>query len=93
MAENENIIIKGEKGALDRFLEDNTTGMRFARTVAQGVIAAAVVFIPTAIGWLDLGAEAASFTTACIMAVLSPVMSLLKKSETIEEVDLEGNNG
>lgn len=78
---------------LDKFLTDNTTAMRLARTVVQGVIAALVVFIPTAIGCLDLGAEAASFATACIMAVLSPVMSLLKKSETIEEVDLEGNNG
>lgn len=72
---------------LDKFLTDNTTSMRLARTIVQGVIAAAIVFIPTAVGWLDLSAEAASFGTAVIMAVLSPVMALLKKSETIEEAE------
>lgn len=70
---------------LDRFLTDNGTSMRLARTVVQGVIAALIVFVPTAVGWLDMGAEAASFATAVIMAVLSPVMALLKKSETVEE--------
>lgn len=70
---------------LDKFLTDNSTSMRLARTVFQGVIAALVVFVPTAVGWLDMSAEAASFATAVIMAVLSPVMALLKKSETIED--------
>lgn len=71
---------------LDKFLADNSTSMRLARTVVQGVVAALAVFVPTATGWLDLGPEAASFVTACIMAVLSPVMALLKESDTIEEV-------
>lgn len=70
---------------LDKFLTDNSTSMRLARTVVQGVIAALVVFVPTAMGWLDLEAETASFLTAVVMAVLSPVMALLKKSETVEE--------
>lgn len=70
---------------MDKFLTDNGTGMRFARTVVQGVIAALVVFIPTMMGWFELEAETASFLTAVIMAVLSPLMALLKKSETIEE--------
>lgn len=70
---------------LDKFLTDNSTSMRLARTVVQGVVAALAVFVPTATGWLDLGPEAASFVTACIMAVLSPVMALLKRSDTIEE--------
>lgn len=82
----ENIIIE-EKGVIDRFLEDESTGMRLARTITQGVIAAAVVFVPTAVGWLDLSAETASFLTAGIMAVLSPVMALLRKSDLIEEVE------
>lgn len=71
---------------LDKFLADNSTSMRLARTVVQGVVAALAVFVPTATGWLDLGPEAASFVTACIMAVLSPVMALIKESDTIEEV-------
>lgn len=72
---------------LDKFLTDNSTSMRLARTVFQGVIAALVVFVPTAVGWLDMSAETASFLTAVVMAVLSPVMALLKKSETVEKGD------
>lgn len=84
---NENIIENENKGMLDRFLEDESTGMRLARTVTQGVIAAAVVFVPTAVGWLDLSAESASFLTAGIMAVLSPFMALLRKTDLIEDGD------
>ena len=69
------------------FFESNTTGMRFARTVVQGILAALIVFVPTAVGYLDLTAEEASFATACIMAVLSPLMSMLKRSESIPADD------
>lgn len=69
---------------IDRFLSDNSTSMRLARTIFQGVIAALVVFVPAAVGWLELEPEVASLLTAVVMAVLSPVMALLKKSDTIE---------
>lgn len=69
---------------IDRFLSDNSTSMRLARTVFQGVVAALVVFVPAAVGWMELEPEVASLLTAVVMAVLSPVMALLKKSETIE---------
>lgn len=69
---------------IDRFLSDNSTSMRLARTVFQGVVAALVVFVPAAVGWMELESEVASLLTAVVMAVLSPVMALLKKSETIE---------
>ena len=75
---------------LDRFLTDNGTGMRFARTVVQGAIAALIVFVPTAVGSLQLGAEGAAFVTALVMAVLSPLMSLLRGSDTIEEPPVGG---
>lgn len=70
---------------LDKFLTDNSTSMRLARTIVQGIIAALIVFIPSAVGYINLTPEAASVVTAVIMAVLSPVMALLKKSDTIEE--------
>ena len=35
---------------LDKFLTDNSTSMRLARTIVQGVIAALIVFIPSAVG-------------------------------------------
>lgn len=74
---------------LDRFLSDNSTGARLARTVFQGVIAALIVFVPTAVGWFELEPETASLLTAVIMAVLSPVMALLKKSDIIEDEEEE----
>ena len=60
------------------FIEGNTVGMRFARTVVQGLIAALVVFVPSAVGTLNLEPSVAAFATAGIMAVLSPLMALLK---------------
>jgi len=74
---------------LDKFLNDNCTSMRFARTVVQGVIAALIVFIPTAVGYFQLTPELASLITAVIMAVLSPIMALLKKTDKIEEDELD----
>lgn len=70
---------------LDKFLSDNSTSMRLARTVVSGVVSATMVFVPAAIGWLDITPETASFATAVLMSIFSPVMSLLKKSDTIEE--------
>lgn len=60
------------------FIESNDLGMRFARTVVQGLIAALIVFAPEAIGMLDLEPSVAAFATAGIMAVLSPLMAMLK---------------
>lgn len=74
---------------LDKFLTDNSTSMRLARTIVQGVIAALIVFIPSAVGYINLTPEVASVVTAVIMAVLSPVMALLKKSETIKDESVE----
>lgn len=70
---------------IDKFLTDNSTSMRLARTILQGVIAALIVFVPSAIGYINLTPEVASVVTAVIMAILSPIMSLLKKSETITD--------
>lgn len=66
---------------LEKFINDNSMAMRLARTIVQGVLAALIVFVPTAVGYLNLGPEEASFLTAAIMAVLSPLMSMLKKGK------------
>lgn len=71
---------------LEKFINDNSMSMRLARTIVQGVLAALIVFVPTAVGYLNLGPEEATFLTAAIMAVLSPVMAIFKKGET-EEVE------
>ena len=69
---------------MERFLTDNSASMRFARTVVQGILAALIVFIPEAMGMLDLQPSVAALLTAAIMAVLSPAMAMLKASDTIE---------
>ena len=72
---------------MERFLTDNTASMRFARTVVQGILAALIVFVPEAMGMLDLQPSVAALLTAAIMAVLSPAMAMLKASDTIEVDD------
>ena len=72
---------------MERFLTDNTASMRFARTVVQGILAALIVFVPEAMGMLDLQPSVAALVTAAIMAVLSPAMAMLKASDTIEVDD------
>lgn len=72
---------------MERFLTDNSASMRFARTVVQGILAALIVFIPEAMGMLDLQPSVAALLTAAIMAVLAPAMALLKASDTIEVDD------
>lgn len=65
----------------EKFINDNSMEMRLARTIVQGLLAALIVFVPTAVGYLNLGAEEATFLTAAIMAVLSPLMAMLKTGE------------
>lgn len=69
---------------IDKFLKSNTTGMRLARTILQGFVGVLITSIAVMLGWLQLSPELASIITALIMCVLSPVMSLLKESDTIK---------
>lgn len=70
---------------LNEFINGNGMAMRLARTIVQGLLAAIIVFVPTAVGYFNLGAEEATFLTAAIMAVLSPLMSMLKTGEPESE--------
>lgn len=70
---------------LDKFLNDNSTSMRLTRTIVSGIISALIVFIPSAVGMINLTPEMASLVTAVLMSVFSPVMSLLRKSDTIKD--------
>ena len=80
----------------ENFINSNTPGMRFLRTVVQGVIAALIVYVPEAIGYLNLDAATAALLVALIMAVLSPLMAALKQSDEdkmTEESEEELSNG
>lgn len=65
----------------EKFINSNTMGGRFARTVAQGLIAALIVFVPDALGYLSLDPAVQTFGVAAIMAVLSPLMALLQTGD------------
>lgn len=63
---------------LDKFLNDDSTEMRLARSVVQGLVSVAIVAVPMCIGGVVEDAATASLVTAAIMCVLSPVMSMFR---------------
>lgn len=63
---------------LDKFLNDDSTEMRLARSVAQGLVSVAIVAVPLAVAGVVEDPTIASIATAAIMCVLSPVMSMFR---------------
>ena len=63
---------------LDKFLHDESISMRLARTIVQGAVAVLVVAVPLAVSGVVSDPQWAAILTAAIMAVLSPVMAMLK---------------
>lgn len=77
---------------LDKFLHDDSTEMRLARSVVQGLVSVAIVALPLAMGGVIEDATTASLATAAIMCVLSPVMAMLKTGNPEDgTVDAEGD--
>lgn len=78
---------------LDRFLNDDGTEMRLARSIVQGLVSVAIVAVPLAVSGLVEDAATASIVTAAIMCVLSPVMSMLRTGNpedgTVDATDEE----
>lgn len=66
---------------LDHFLHDDSTELRLARSIVQGLVSVLIVAIPLLMGGFIKDATWASIATAAIMCVLSPVMSMLKSGD------------
>lgn len=66
---------------LDKFLNDNSMAMRLVRTIVQGIIATLIVAVPLAIAGVIKDPQWAAITTAAIMAILSPIMAMLKSGK------------
>ena len=66
---------------LDKFLNDNSMAMRLVRTIVQGIIAVLIVAVPLAIAGVIQNPQWAAVATAAIMAVLSPIMAMLKNGK------------
>lgn len=63
---------------LDKFLNDDSTEMRLARSVVQGLVSVSIVAVPIYMGNMVQDPTAASLATAAIMCVLSPIMSMFR---------------
>lgn len=63
---------------LDKFLSDESTEMRLARSVVQGLVSVAIVAVPLAMGGVVEDPQLASLATAAIMCVLSPIMAMFR---------------
>ena len=77
---------------LDKFLNDDSTEMRLARSIAQGLVSVAIVAVPLAVSGVITDATQASIVTAAIMCVLSPVMSMFRTGNP-EDGTVEADKG
>ena len=62
---------------IKRFLSENTSEMKLARTIVQGVIGVLVSNIDLLVGFVSIPPEIKPVITALVMAVLTPVMAEL----------------
>lgn len=78
---------------LDEFLNDDSTKMRFFRTVAQGLLSVFIVAVPMVMGNLVEDPTTASLATAAIMCVASPAMAMFRTGNPEDGlVDATGND-
>ena len=79
---------------LDHFLHDDSTEMRLARSVVQGLVSVLIVTVPLLMGGVIHDATWASIATAAIMCVLSPVMAMFRTGNPEDgTVDATGEGG
>lgn len=77
---------------LDKFLNDDSTEMRLARTIVQGLVSVALVAVPIAVSSTVDDPTVASLATAAIMCVLSPIMSMFRTGNPEDGV-IEADKG
>lgn len=79
---------------LDKFLNDESTEMRFVRTVAQGLLSVFIVAVPLVMGDLVTDPTTASLVTVAIMCVASPAMAMFRTGNPEDGlVDACGSDG
>ena len=66
---------------IKRFLSENTSEMKLARTIVQGVIGVLISNIDLLVGFVSIPPEMKPVITALVMAVLTPVMAELGNKE------------
>lgn len=80
---------------LDKFLNDESTAMRFVRTVAQGLLSVFIVAVPLVMGNLVTDPTTASLATVAIMCVASPAMAMFRTGNPedglVDATDTDGD--
>ena len=66
---------------MNKFLTSNETRYRLLRTIAQGIIGVLIANVDLMVSSLTIPMEYKPMIVALVMAVLSPIMSELGKSE------------
>lgn len=78
---------------LDHFLKDESTEMRLARSVVQGLLSVLIVAVPLVLGGVIEDATWASIATAAIMCVLSPLMAMMRTGNPEDGTVNAGGDG
>lgn len=69
---------------MNKFLTSNSTSMKLARTVVQGIIGVLISYADTLVGFIVIPPEIKPMVVALVMAILSPVMSEIGKNTEAE---------
>lgn len=69
---------------MNKFLTSNSTSMRLARTIVQGIIGVLISYADTLVGFIAFPQEMRPMIVALVMAILSPLMAELGKSTEAE---------
>lgn len=70
---------------MNAFLTSNSTGMRLARTIVQGVIGVLIANADIIVGAYIFDAPTRALVVALVMAILSPIMAELGSHEGDED--------
>lgn len=66
---------------MSKFLTSNETRYRLLRTIAQGIIGVLIANVDVLVDGLTIPTEYKTMIVAMVMAVLSPIMSELGKTD------------
>lgn len=72
------------------FLNGNNLKFRLLRTIFEGIVSVLLVNAAIIVAWANMPPEVASIITALVVAVLSPVLNVLRKG--YPEADEEAEN-
>lgn len=70
---------------LEKFLYENTTSMRLARTIVQGILSVIFANLDLITGLFAIDPTIKPLLVALIMAILSPIMSEIGKNTELKE--------